>query len=436
MALLATPRAGEAQSLWQKTATETRRNPPLADEVRADVTVIGAGFTGLRAALYLAEAGSRVVVLDAGDVGSGASGRTGGQVNPMLPFNTPAKLRKLLGPRYFERLTETALGSADELFELIRTYQIDCQARQKGWLRVCHHPRAVAEAKEGVAAWNDFGADMHEVGGAELERMSGSGAYRFGVVAPRGGAVHPMLLAQGLAEACRQRGVALHGESGVDSLSKVGRQWVAKTQSGSVTSDWVLVATNGYTDSLIPKLASSILPATPIQIATDPLPQEVIGSILPDGHTISDSRRVIMYARREPDNRVVYGGIGMRDLTGALGGFDWLVKDAERVFPQLKGLDWPHRWGGRIALTDDHLPHLHEPQDGILVGLGYNGRGVAMSHVMGRVMAQRVLGAAPEDLPFPVGPIKAFPNRAVKATGMATAIWVLRLMDYLETRAA
>ncbi len=125
-------------SLWVHTAAAIDPCPPLTDDVDCDVTIVGAGFTGLRAALALAEAGSRVVVIDAGDVGWGASGRNGGQVNPMLPFNGPDQLHKLLGPSYFERLTQASLNSADELFALIRRYQIDCDARQHGWLRVDH----------------------------------------------------------------------------------------------------------------------------------------------------------------------------------------------------------------------------------------------------------------------------------------------------------
>jgi len=320
------------------------------------------------------------------------------------------------------------------LFSLINNYQIDCQARQNGWLRVCHNKRALSTARKGVAEWNVHGAGMTVVEGDELHRLAGSTAYGAGVVTPRGGAVQPMSLARGIAAAAEHRGVSIHGRSAVIDLEKDGSKWVAKTAHGSVRSDWVVVATNGYTGDLIPKLSRTVIPLTPIQMATDPLPGDVIDSILPQGHTISDSRRIIMYARKEPDNRMVYGGLGKLERSGQIGGFDWLRKDAERVFPQLKGVNWTYRWGGRIAVTDDHLPHLHEPKPGILIGLGYNGRGVAMSNVMGRVMAERILGAQADALPFPTSPIKTIPFRPVKMQGLGSAIWIMRFLDYLEAR--
>lgn len=421
-------------SLWAATAAASESHPRLADPIESDVTVIGAGFTGLRAALMLAEAGLKVVVLDAGDVASGASGRNGGQVNPMLPFNTPDRLRKMLGATYFERLTATSLESADELFALIKHHEIECQARQNGWLRVCHSERAVKNAQAGVAEWNQFGANMRIIDGQELERRSGTRVYRAGIITPKGGAVHPLNLALGLAAAAKRHGATVFGGSAVLDVRKKDAKWTAVTAAGSVRSEWAIVATNGYTGDLIPKLSHSIIPVTPIQIATDPLPESTIGSVLPDGFTISDSRRIIMYARREPDNRMVYGGLGKPLPPGEIGAVDRLKKDAVRVFPQLQGAQWRYSWGGRIAVTDDHLPHMHEPKPGMLVGLGYNGRGVAMSNVMGRVLAQRVLGASADALAFPNTAIKEVPLRAIQVFGMGPAIWSMRLMDYLETR--
>lgn len=421
-------------SLWMHTAPDEAANPPLAGDLDVDVAVIGAGYTGLRAALALAEAGTRVAVVDAGDVGAGASGRTGGQVNPMMPFNSPEKIRQIVGGKTFDRLAEASLNSADEIFDLIKTYQIECQARQKGWLRVHHNGAAHRKSEADIRNWNAIGAEMSIVGAGDVVSLSGSRAYRSGMVNPRGGAVQPLMFARGLANAAKSRGVQIFGQSAVQSLEKADRGWTISTAGGRITSDWVVVATNGYSDDLVPELARSVIPITPIQIATDPLPDEIIGEILPNGHTISDSRRVIMYARREPDNRMVYGGHGQPDRNGNLAGFEWLQQDAERVFPQLKGLNWSFRWGGRIAITDDHLPHLHEPQKGLIVGLGYNGRGVAMSNVMGRVMAERILGAAPSALPFPVTDVAAIPLRNLKVMGMPFVIRWMKFLDYLETR--
>ncbi|MEM8649499.1 MAG: FAD-binding oxidoreductase [Pseudomonadota bacterium] len=425
---------GKPQSLWAATAGDQGAHQHLAEILEVDVTIVGAGFTGLRAALKLAEAGLKTVVMDAGDVGYGASGRNGGQVNPMLPFNTPEKLTKLLGNKYFERLTEASLGSADELFSVIKKYQIECKARQNGWLRVCHSSRALKDAEAGVAEWNKHGAGMSIIDQDEVERLSGTQAYQAGVLTPKGGAVQPMLLANGLANAAKQRGCKIFGNSPVQDVKQADGKWVAKTEHGSVTSDWIIVATNGYTGDLIPRLSTSIIPVTPIQIATDPLPESVVANILPEGHTISDSRRIIMYARREADNRMVYGGHGKMLPSGEIHGVGWLTKDAVRVFPQLKDVKWSYKWGGRIAITDDHLPHLHEPKPGLLIGLGYNGRGVAMSNVMGRVMAERVLGKSVDELPFPNTAIKDFSLRSIKLAGMSSAIWFMRLLDYLETR--
>lgn len=421
-------------SLWMQAAHSAPVRPKLAAEVIADVTIIGAGFTGLRAALHLAQSGTRVVLLDGGDVGWGASGRTGGQVNPMLPFNSPAKLRDLLGTTYFERLTEVSLHSADELFDMIATNKIDCQARQHGWLRVNHNDRARRKSAKGIREWNAFGAGMEMLDGDDIARISGSQIYGSGVLTPRGGAVHPMMLVQGMAARCRDLGVQIFGQTTASAIVAAQDGWMVRTDQGSVRSDWVIVATNGYTGPLVPKLGASIIPLTPIQIATPPLSASMIETILPQGHTISDSRRIIMFARREPDNRIVYGGLGKQDRAGKISGFDWLIRDATRVFPQLAGVDWAYRWGGQIAVTEDHLPHLHEPEKGLLIGLGYNGRGVAMANVMGRVMAQRVLGAAAQSLPFPITGIRGFSLRALKTTGMGTATGVMRFMDWLETR--
>lgn len=419
---------------WAEAANPDIGANTLAGAHEADVAVIGAGFTGLRAAHELTRAGTSVAVLDAGTVAGGASGRTGGQVNPMLPFNTPDQLRALLGDAFFDRLVPTALGSADALFDYIRAHQFDCDARQNGWLRVCHSAGALRNAKANAEAWNRLGAGMEIVGREDIFALSGTRAYHAGIVTPRGGAVQPMKLALAMARAVRQQGGRIYEHSAVLGMDRQGARWILRGAQGQVSAAQVIVATNGYSGDLIPKLSRSIIAATPIQMATDPLPEGVIGQILPQGHTISDSRRVIMYARREPDNRMVYGSHGSLSAANVPGGFKALHRDALRVFPQLKDAHWTHGWGGRVAVTDDHLPHLHQPQPGVLVGLGYNGRGVAMSQVMGQALAARALGRPEGDIPLPVTEIKPIFAHAIQTRGVGTAVWFLRLLDYLESR--
>ena len=420
-------------SLWAATATPADPSPTLQGDLEADVTIIGAGFTGLRAALMLAEAGTSVAVLDAGDVGWGASGRNGGQVNPMLPFNGPGDLQRLVGPVYAGRLTDVSLGSADALFNLILRHGIDCGARQNGWLRVDHCNKAGRVARGHAEAWRGEGADMQVVTGTELQTMTGTSAYKTGILNPRGGAVQPLSLARGLAKAARAAGAQIFGGSAVRSLAQGPRGgWTATTSGGTLRSDWVIVATNGYSDALVPDLAGSVLPIVSAQIATEPLAPGLLDDILPGGHTISDTRRVIMYARREPDNRMVFGGHGHMGRDGQVAGHASLIRDAARIFPQLRGVAWRYKWGGRIAITEDRLPHLHEPARGLVAGLGYNGRGVAMSHVMGRILAERVMGRAPDDLDVPVTTLKPIPFRAAQLMGEGAAIWWMKLRDSVE----
>ncbi len=296
------------------------------------MTVIGAGFTGLRCALSLAEAGSKVVVLDAGDVGWGASGRNGGQVNPMLPFNGPDDLRRLVGPVAAERLAEVSLGSADALFNLILRHDLKCDPRQKGWLRVDHCDKAGRASRGNVEGWNREGADFQVVIGDDLQRLTGSKAYKTGVLAPRGGAVQPLSLAREVARVAKAHGAQIYGGSGVTRLEQAEGGWVAHTAKGRVNSEWVVVATNGYSDDLLPDVSRSILPLVSVQVATEPLAGDGVSAILPRGHTVSDTRRVIMYGRREPDNRMVFGGHGSVGKDGQMSGHAAVIKDAVRVF--------------------------------------------------------------------------------------------------------
>lgn len=420
------------KSLWMETAGDILQHSPLEEDIKCDVAVIGAGFTGLRAAHRIADAGTDVVVLDAGDVGYGASGRNGGQVNPILPFNGPDQIINKVGKTYFERLTDVSLNSADALFSYIEKHQIRCQARQNGWLRVDHCEKAKQVSRSNAQKWVEHGADITYLDAEALQKLTGSSAYSSGILVPKGGAVQPLSLVQGIARVAKNAGAQIFGQTPATRLIQLADGWKIETPSGSVTTKWVVLATNGYSGSLLASLKTAIIPFVSVQIATPQLPPDLISSILPGGQTIADTRRVIIYARREPDDRIVIGSHGNLRPDGTLSGFDWLKRDAERIFPQLKDIEWEYAWGGKLAITDDRLPHFHEPAKGLIAGLGYNGRGVALSNIMGTVLADRVLGTAPDSLPFPVSPVKKIPFRDVQMLGKSTAVWWMQLLDKME----
>ncbi|QBF33099.1 FAD-binding oxidoreductase [Thalassococcus sp. S3] len=417
---------------WRQTAQPAPPARSLEGDISCDVAIVGGGFTGLRAALRLAEDGTDVVVLEAGEVGHGASGRSGGQVNPMLPLKEPNDLRMAVGTRYFERMTEVALGSADALFDLARQYQIPCEARQQGWIRVNHCEAARRSAEAAASLWNAHGAAFEVLGADETARLTGTQGFASSILAPAGGAVQPLALVRGLARVAEAAGARIFSRARATALQRDGEKWTLTVAGHRISARSVILATNGYTDDLMPDLKRSVLPLYPIQMATDPLADDQIGPILREGHTISDTRRLIMYARREPGGQMVFGGIGFRKPWGGVGGFNWMQKDVARLFPTLKDVAWRYRWGGHIALTPERVPHLHEPGPGLLAGLGYNGRGVAMSLVMGRVLAERALGRSPEDLPFPVSSIRPFAFRKIQVWGAGLAMSWLRLRDQME----
>ena len=426
---------GSKNSLWQATAINLDANPTLEDEIQTDVVIVGAGFTGLSAALQLSENNTNVVVLDKYDVGFGASGRNGGQVNPMLPYNSPEKIQQYIGNHFFENLCQASLNSADALFELIAKHKIDCQARQKGWLRVDHCEKARKTSLHNAEGWIKYGAKMTPVDGAEVERLSGSKLYKSGILAERGGAVQPLSLAHGEAKAAMDLGAKIFANSPVTALKRKGDKWIVKTPKGKVTANWVILATNGYTDDLLDGLAKTVMPLVSIQIATEPLNDDQIGKILPEGQTISDTRRSIMYSRREPDNRMVFGGHGTLTSKGFVG-FDHMIEDATRIFPSLKNVDWKFQWGGKLAITENRLPHYHEPKPNLIVGLGFNGRGVAMSHVMGKCLADRILDVPVKQLPFPSSKMKGIPFWGIQMMGTGPVVGVMKILDKWESRPA
>lgn len=416
---------------WNITAPHAPTCHPMAGDIAVDVAIIGAGLTGLRAAIGLAEAGTQVAVLDAHQIGFGASGRSGGQCNPMWRA-TPKKLSEMLGKVQADRLIETTLGAADALFDDIKRYKIRCEAEQNGWIQASHSKKSARDLRDLSTAWRAEGAPIDDLSGTDLAKLSGSNAYDFGLLHAKGGSVQPLALTRGFAATAQSLGAQLFENSPATSLSRHSGKWHVQTPGGRVEAETVILTTNGYTDALWPGLKQTILPLVSVIMATEPLGEAQRATVLPARTTLSDTRRAICYTRFDAENRLIFGRVGSNEQVEMLGGHTRMRDGLADVFPQIADIEISCAWGGRIAVTQDHLPHLHQPAPGILAGLGFNGRGIVMSSVMGRTLARKALGGANSDLPFAVSPISPAPLNWAKRQVIPLVAPVLSLQDRVE----
>jgi glycine/D-amino acid oxidase-like deaminating enzyme len=422
--------AAPPQSLWSATATAAPALTPLAGARRADVVIVGAGFTGLSAALHLAAADRAVLVLEAKALGERASGLNGGQVIPGLKTD-PDALEELFGSERGTRLVASVAAGPDLVFELIDRHGIGCDAVRAGWIQPATSEAALALLAARVAQWRRRGAAVELLGAREVGLLTGSSRYCGGLLDRRGGTVQPLSYLRGLARAVVRGGGQICVHTPAMRLRHVPREWQVETPTGSVTAPTVILATNAYSGELLGALRRSIITVPSFQVATVPLTPAQRAQILPGGQAASDTWHLLRYFRLDAAGRLV---LGARGTFGQLPGprsCRHHYRAVREIYPQLAGVGFEYHWGGLVAMTRDHLPHLHELAPGLLAGLGYNGRGVAMATLMGRLLAQRTLGMSDAELAFPVTPVRPIPLHRVSSLAARAAIQYLRAVDGL-----
>ncbi|MGF6692321.1 glycine/D-amino acid oxidase-like deaminating enzyme [Metapseudomonas resinovorans] len=427
---MSAPQMSLPSSLWAATAPAGPSTPALGEDKQVDVAVVGAGYTGLVTALHLAAGGARVCVLDAGEPGWGASGRNGGQVIPGLKYD-PDELQKLFGAARAEALIDVAGRAADEVFDLIRSHAIECDATRKGWIQPAASSAALRTIERRAEQWRRRGVEVELLDKATVAQRIGSPGYLGAWVDPRAGSLQPLSYARGLARAALGKGAEIHGHSRVVKLAREGRGWCLTTASRfNVRAERVILATNGYTDDLWPGLRQTVIAANSFIVATRPLPLELRQSVLPGGEVCSDARRLLLYFKQDAQGRVLIGGRGPFAEPSGQGDWAHLEGSLTNLFPQLSGVPIEYRWSGRVALTQDFLPHVHEPESGLSILLGYNGRGVALSTALGRHLAARILGLG-QEFPFPVTRIRPIPFHGLQRLYLGAGIAWYRLLDAL-----
>lgn len=419
---------GAVASLWRATA---RHAPPpldpLRDEAVADLAVVGGGFGGLSVALHAAERGLSVVLLEAEEIGHGASGRNGGQVNPGVKADEAALVARFGEEgRAFHRLGQDA---PDILADLIARHGLDCGFARPGLIRLAHNETALATLRQAADALRREGVAAEDLAAADVERRVGTTRYPGGLYDPRGASVHPLDLAREMARVAQGAGARLFVRSPVERLTREGGGWRVATADGALRARQVAVLTNAYTDRLVPGLQASLLPVNSFQIATAPLGAAADG-ILPGGETVYDSRRLVLYFRRSPDGRLMLGGrasFRSRESGGAVPDYTVLEGVLRDLFPAIDGVPVTFRWTGLVAITLDHLPHYHVPDGGLHVLAGFNGRGVAMAHAAGAWLAGRIAGDPAPGLP--ATPIRPIPLQRLRTPLLHLAMRWNHLLD-------
>jgi glycine/D-amino acid oxidase-like deaminating enzyme len=386
----------------------------LLGDLSADVVVIGAGFTGLSAALHLAEAGASVVVLDGEEIGFGGSGRNVGLVNAGM-WVMPDDLPNELGAVYGSRLLYL-LGDAPQLvFELVEKHAIDCEIERSGTLHCAVGAKGLAELQERARQWQTHGAPVHLLDAHETARKVGTKAYAGSLLDLRAGTIQPLAYARGLAMAAVKGGAQIFTGSPVLEAQEVKGGWLTRTEGGSVQAKWVLVATNAYTTNVWPQIRAELVHLPYFNLATKPLDDPLRNSILPERQGVWDTNDILSSFRFDQQGRLVFGSVGALRGPGRTIHPKWARRALRRLFPALADVEFEYEWYGSIGMTSNSLPRFHRLARNVVSFSGYNGRGIAPGTTFGRTLARLVLGELAEaDLPLPLTDPEPVRYRAVR----------------------
>nr|WP_316652495.1 FAD-binding oxidoreductase [uncultured Gellertiella sp.] len=412
---------GHAGTWYAASANDQRVRPTLEANIEADVCVIGAGFTGISAALELSERGYRVVVLEGTRIGFGASGRNGGQI-----VNGYSRDLQTIARRYGQQkaveLGRMSLEGGNIIRDRIAKYNIACDLQHGGFFGA-FTDKQIREMAEHKAHWEKHGhTGLEMVSKSEVGRYARTHVYAGGMIDKLGGHIHPLNMVLGEAAAVEGLGGTIYENSRVTAV-EFGANPVVRTAKGSVKAKYVLVCGNAYLGSLLPAIGDRMMPVSSQVMATEPLSKELIESLLPANYCVEDANYVLDYYRRTADNRllygggIVYGGDDPRTLTGKI------RPNMLKTFPELGNVRIDYAWSGNFALTLSRIPHMGRLSDNVYFSHGDSGHGVTTTHLLGKILGEAVSGHAERydvwsslpNFPFPGGKMFRVPLTALGA---------------------
>ena len=420
-------------SVWQATANPVPAFPKLDRDLKTDVVVIGAGFTGLAAAYHLYTSGIDCVVIEANDVGWGASGQTGGNLVPQFKKGF-AELARIFGTSQALRLHAMLREGFESIEEIVSEYALDCGYVRSGFLSVAHTANALAKMQDDVRWLNREAGDPapRMLDENEMRDELGANVFNGGYLDPRGGRLHPLNFVRGLAARLHERGAPIYVSTAATRVSEEEDGVVVETPGGLVRGQRVILATNAYTHLALRMgdLHRRIVPVSSSVIATEPLVPEIAATILPAGRAGADTKHLLNYFRPLPGGRLLFGGRG--DITGRRedpGIYRGLERSLEATFPRLASTGIEFRWSGMVAVTRDNFPHIGRLGERVLYAMGYGGRGIVLANLLGKYLARMVRNETVDAGPMSENPFLPFRFHGLRIPGMKAAVAYYRLRD-------
>ncbi len=357
-----------------------------------DVVIVGGGFTGLSAARTLAKSGTSVVVLERETIGWGASSRNAGITGSSLKAGMPTIFNRY-GKEYGLKFWDASLQMLELIKELETEEGIDFDFHQNGELGLAYKESHIAGMKSRVEWYKEnLGENLRYVPPSELHSEIGSKAFYGGVIDENGSGLHPAKLVFGLAEVASKYGALLLENAGVLSIAKEKNSFVVTTVKGIIKAKEIVIATNGYTDRLVPKLKSKVFPVGSYSIVTEPLSEEMQKSVSPKDYILWDSKWFLNYFRLTHDGRMLWGGRNNLSTNLDLNQSAKILQaQMVRAFPQLAETPITHTWTGQLGLTFDLMPNIGHV-DGIHYAFGYGGHGLHSALYLGRELAWLING--------------------------------------------
>jgi glycine/D-amino acid oxidase-like deaminating enzyme len=391
-------------SLWAAVTPQGPDLPELIGTEQADVIVIGAGFTGLSTALHLREAGVDVAIVEAAEPGWGASGRNNGQVIPTLSRPDPEDIIAKHGA-VGERFVAMLRDSASTLFDVMQKYKIEAEQEQAGWVQPVHSPGRIRIAERRVKQWSKFGAPVELLSREQVTDMTGSDAWYGGFWNKTGGHVNPLALARGLARAALGLGARVYARSPAISFERRNDKWIVKTEKGEISGRALVMATNAYSGefskSLVPEIATEVMPVLSWQMSTQPLSDNVRKTIIPGRQAMSDTHGELYFARYDARNRLITGGAVLGPGNKVERIKARVTERLQRLWPQIGEVSFDHVWNGYVGMTADFLPRIHRLGPNAYGWTGCNGRAVALTIPLGRELSRAVQGVPESELALP-----------------------------------